>query len=258
MLKLKNLQVATVAVEFKDNGFGREYRLPSFLIMDLLKTLFSYQDTKYADFYARLVPNLKRERIIGVRIPRLRKIAKEYQKNSNGIDFLQRLPHFYYEENTVYAFIIAQESDFDKCIEMTEKFLPHIDNWATCDSFRPKVFAKNKAKLLPYIHKWIKSDEEYTVRFAVETLMVHYLNDDFDEEYLDLVASVKREEYYIRMMQAWYFATALTVRYEQTIKVLTSNKLSVWVHDKTIQKAMESRRVSPQTKAILKTMKRKS
>ena len=224
--------------------------------MDLLKTLFSYQDTKYADFHARLIPNVERERIIGVRIPHLRKIAKEYRKNANGIDFLQRLPHFYYEENNIHAFIIAEERDFNKCVELTEKFLPHIDNWATCDSFRPKVFAKNKAKLLPYIYKWIKSESEYTVRFAIEMLMVYYLDADFNEEYLSLVAGVKREEYYIQMMQAWYFATALCFREEQTLKILVNNELNAWVQNKTIQKAVESFRISPDLKLKLKQIKR--
>ncbi len=169
---------------------------------------------------------------------------------------MQDLPHKYYDENNLHAFLIEQIKDYDKCIIALDNFLPYVDNWATCDLMKPKVLGKYKNKLILNINQWLKSDLEYTVRYAVEMLMVHFLDADFDITYLDIVANVKSNKYYVQMMQAWYFATALAKHYDETIDILKSNKLDIWVHNKTIQKAIESYRITNEQKVELKKMKR--
>ena len=223
--------------------------------MDIQKELFCLKDDAYRDFHARLIPNIDKERIIGVRTPALRKFAAGICKKPEAEAFLHLLPHKYYEENNLHAFLIEKEKDFDAAASLTENFLPYIDNWATCDSFLPKAFKKNPGKTLPYIYKWIKSDKTYTVRYAIGLLMSLFLDDDFKEEYAELVCAVKSDEYYINMMIAWYFATALAKQYECAVKYIENKCLEKWVHNKTIQKAIESRRISDDKKAYLRSLK---
>lgn len=223
--------------------------------MNLVKELKAKQDLKYRDFTASLMPTIDPKTMIGVRMPDFRKIAKEYYKEGKYQKFLNTLPHKYYEENNVHAYIICQIKDYDECIKELNKFLPYINNWATCDTTNPKSFNKHKDELIKEIKKWLKSKDTYTVRFGVSTLMTFYLDDDFKEEQLKLVIGVKSKEYYVNMMRAWYFATALAKQRDVTIKVLEEKKLDTWTHNKTIQKAIESYRISDADKAYLKTLK---
>lgn len=217
--------------------------------------LFAMRDLGYRDFHAKLVPNIDKERIIGVRTPALRKFAREFAKNPLAAEFLAALPHEYYEENNLHGFIIARIRDFDECAGEISRFLPYVDNWATCDSLSPRVFAENRARLLPLIDEWLRSRDTYAVRFGIEMLMNHFLDEDFKPEYLAKVATVKSGEYYINMAAAWYFATALTKRYEETLPLFEEKRLDAWVHNKAIQKASESFRVTNGHKAYLRTLK---
>ena len=225
------------------------------LKMNIYDELFMMRDEEYKNFHAKLIPNVDRDCIIGVRTPDLRKFAKEVFKNGNYTDFLNSLPHKYYEENNLHAFLIEQIKDYDLAAAETERFLPYIDNWATCDMFLPKVFKKNTEKLLAKIKEWIKSDKTYTVRYAIGLLMRLYLGDNFKEEYMIMVSEIKSEQYYINMMAAWYFATALANRYDTAVKYIEERKLDKWVHNKAIQKASESSRIDTETKKYLKTLK---
>ncbi len=216
------------------------------------KRLFELQDIDYKDFTAKLIPNIDVKTIIGVRTPMLRKLAKEVSDKS----FLQKLPHKYYEENNFHAFMIADIKDYDECIAEINRFLPCIDNWATCDSLRPKCFLNNRQNLILDVKRWIESKHTYTVRFGIEMLMVHFLDEDFKSEYHDLVLNVKSNEYYVNMMIAWYFATALAKKWDSTVIFLTENRLSPWVHNKTIQKAIESYRITDEKKEYLRNLKR--
>ena len=215
------------------------------------------QDKKYAAFQAKLTPNLTLEDFIGVRTPDLKKFAKQLYKEGDYQEFLNDLPHKYFDENQLHAFIIAEIKDYDTCIKEVNNFLPYVNNWATCDQLSPKSFKKNKDKLLKEIKVWIKSKETYTVRFAIGNLMRHYLEEDYDVKYPEMVSKVKSDEYYINMMIAWYFATALAKQYDSVLPYVTDNKLDVWTHNKTIQKAVESDRITPQQKDYLKSFKRK-
>ena len=223
--------------------------------MDIQNELFKMQDKAYKSFHSKLIPTIDSDLIIGVRIPVLRKFAKELSKTSESREFINNLPHKYYEENNLHAFIIEQIKDFDEVLEETEKFLPYIDNWATCDSFLPKIFKKNPDKLLPYVKKWIRSGRTYTVRYGIGILMSLYLDNEFKAEYLELVASVKSDEYYVNMMIAWYFATALAKQYDYAVPFITEYKLTPQVHNKTIQKSVESLRITKDTKEFLKSYK---
>lgn len=229
----------------------------SMIIDDIREDLFANQDIKYRDFQSKLTPNLDAQKAIGVRTPVLRKLAKEYAKRADISDFLEPLPHEYFDENQLHAFIISEIKDFDKCINRLEVFLPYVDNWATCDQMSPKCFKKNRVLLEPYIYDWINSDATYTVRFAVVTLMSQYLDEDFDAKYLKLVSGIHSEEYYINMAVAWYFATALAKQYDATIGYIENGVLPVWTHNKTIQKAIESYRISDSQKDYLRELKRK-
>ncbi len=215
------------------------------------------QDKKYAAFQAKLTPNLTLEDFIGVRTPDLKKFAKQLYKEGDYQEFLNDLPHKYFDENQLHAFIIAEIKDYDTCIKEVNNFLPYVNNWATCDQLSPKSFKKNKDNLLKEIKVWIKSKETYTVRFAIGNLMRHYLEEDYDVKYPEMVSKVKSDEYYINMMIAWYFATALAKQYDSVLPYVTDNKLDVWTHNKTIQKAVESDRITPQQKDYLKSFKRK-
>lgn len=218
--------------------------------------LVQMQDIPYRDFNAALLPTVEKELVIGVRMPHLRKLALQLMKREDRDCFLYALPHKYFEENNLHAFMIASLSSYEQCIQAINHFLPYVDNWATCDSLRPKCFGKNKGKLLQQIKGWLASDEEYTVRFGLEMLMVWYLEDDFQPEYLHWAAAVWSEFYYIKMMQAWFFATALAKQYDHAINLLMEKRLPLWVHNKTIQKACESYRLDRQQKEYLRTLRR--
>lgn len=224
--------------------------------------LISLQDLKYRDFSSSLMPTVDKNTVIGVRIPLLRAYAKEllekaYAENdfSDIYDFLYNVPHTYFEENNLHAFLVAGIKDFSECLRLTESFLPFIDNWATCDSFRPKCFAKGADKLLPFIEAWLESDKPYTVRYAIELLMTYFLDDRFLPRYPASVSKIRTNEYYVNMMIAWYFATALAKQYEFVLPYLEEHRLDAWVHNKAIQKAVESYRITSEQKAYLKTLK---
>ena len=223
--------------------------------MSIRETLFSLRDEKFAAFQARLIPNVAPERIIGVRTPALRKLAKTLRGSGEAEEFLKALPHEFFEENNLHAFLLCEMKDFDACVQAVEDFLPYVDNWATCDQMSPRVFRKNKQALLPYIRCWIASERCYTRRFGTGMLMSHFLDEDFREEYLRLVSDKRSEEYYVNMMIAWYFATALAKQYEAALPYLENRRLDPWVHNKTIQKAVESFRVSDEHKACLRALK---
>ena len=225
---------------------------------EIKQRLFSLQDEPYRDFQVKLIPTIDPKTMIGVRTPALRKLAKELSKDPDITEFLTSLPHEYFDENQLHAFLISEIKDYKKCIAQTEKFLPFINNWATCDQLSPKVFKKYKQELLSHIQTWIRSEETYTVRFGIGMLMQHFLDDDFDPEYLELVAGIRSEEYYINMMIAWYFATALAKQYDAVLPYLEQKKLAPWTHNKAIQKARESYRVSAEQKEYLKSLKIKS
>ena len=219
--------------------------------------LFEMQDQKYRDFQAKLIPGISPDCVVGVRTPQLRKYAKELVKSENITDFLRNLPHRYFDENQLHAFIISEIKDYDTCIKETEKFLPYVDNWATCDQLSPKVFKKHRSELLENIREWIKSDKTYTVRFGIGMLMAHFLDEDFSPEYLDMVAEVRSEEYYVNMMIAWYFATALAKQYDDTIPYIEDRRLERWTHNKAIQKSVESYRITSEQKEHLKSLRLK-
>lgn len=214
------------------------------------------QDLEYRRFQSRLMPTVEEESVIGVRIPLLRKYAALLAKTEEGAQFMKELPHHYYEENNLHGFLIEKIKDYDECVKELDRFLPYVDNWATCDMMSPKILKKYPEKLLEKIREWIRSKDTYTVRFAIGCLMNDYLEEEFQESYLKMVANVESEEYYIRMMQAWYFATALAKQYEAALLLLQQNCLNEWVHNKTIQKAVESYRISPEQKNYLRTLKR--
>lgn len=219
------------------------------------KRLFELQDTAYGDFHSRLMPTVDREKIIGVRTPALRKLARELKGSREAEEFLGILPHTYYDENNLHGFLIEFIKDYDECVTAVDRFLPYVDNWATCDLMSPKVFKKHLPELLGHIRSWIASGETYTIRYGIGMLMSHYLDDAFEAEYPVLVAEVYSEEYYVNMMIAWYFATALAKQWDAVIPYLEDKKLAAWVHNKTIQKACESRRIKDSEKIYLKTLK---
>ncbi len=221
---------------------------------ELQKRLFALQDEKYRDFNSKLVPGAGAA-FIGVRTPLLRALAKELWGTAEAEQFLRALPHEYFEENQLHAFLIEKIKDFDACVEALNAFLPYVDNWATCDQMNPKALAKNKARLLEIIREWIKSGETYTVRYAIGQLMRLYLDADFSREYADIVCAVESREYYVRMMQAWYFATALAKHYDEILPYIAERRLDAWTHNKAIQKAVESYRVSDEHKAQLRELK---
>ncbi len=214
------------------------------------------QDEEYKEFHARLIPTVNPDTVIGVRMPELRKFAKRLKRESDVSDFLGDLPHGYYEENNLHALLVAEIGDYDECVRELDKFLPYVDNWATCDSLRPKCFKRHRKELKAQIYKWLGLKDTYTIRFAIEMLMVHFLDEDFDERFLEDVASVQSPEYYINMMVAWYFATALAKQYDATVRYLESDRLPAWTHNKTIQKAVESYRITDEQKKYLKGLKR--
>lgn len=217
--------------------------------------LFALQDLEYKSFHSRLMPTINPETIIGIRMPVLRKYAKALAKIPEADEFLTILPHKYYDENNLHALLIEPIRDYEKAVSLIEDFLPYVDNWATCDLMSPKIFAKHTDELFIRINDWIRSDKVYTVRYGLGMLMRYFLNENFDESYLELATGITSDEYYINMMLAWYFATALAKQYSSAVKFIEQKRLSPWVHNKTIQKAIESLQVSPKHKAYLRTLK---
>ncbi len=225
--------------------------------MDITKVLFKKSDRGYRDFHSKLLPTVDKSTIIGVRVPALKAIAKDLYREGDYESFTKVLPHKYYEQNNLHAFLICNIKDYDKCIAALESFLPYIDNWATCDSLRPACFAKNRNKLINNIDVWLNSAHTYTVRFGTGMLLTHYLDEDFDKAYLQKVADLKSDEYYVNMMSAWYFATALAKQWDSTIAFIEKNMLSDFVHNKTISKAIESFRITGVQKEYLRNLKRR-
>ena len=221
------------------------------IIEDLLKL----QDNKYKEFQSKLIPTSNIDAFIGVRTPELRNYAKDLIKTNSYKDFLNELPHKYFDENQLHAFIISELKDYDECIKNINIFLPYVDNWATCDQMSPKIFKKNKDRLIIEINKWIKSSKTYTIRFGIGMLMQYYLDEDFKKDYLKLVSKIKSKEYYVNMMIAWYFATALAKQYKDTIPYIENKVLDPWTHNKTIQKALESNRITKEQKEYLRELK---
>ena len=228
------------------------------IIGEIRDRLFSLQDAKYRELQIKILPNLEPESIIGVRTPELRQMAKELAVREETGAFLKDLPHRYFDENQLHAFILSGMKDYTACMEALERFLPYVDNWATCDQMSPKVFRKHRMELLGSIRKWIASDQAYTIRFGIGMLMEHYLDGDFDPAYPEMAAGVRSGKYYVNMMTAWYFATALAKQYDSILPFIESGRLDPWTHNKAIQKAAESFRITPEQKAYLRTLKRKA
>lgn len=217
--------------------------------------LFELRDEKFREFQARLMPTVPKDVIIGVRTPLLRKLASEISKSGQAGEFLSHLPHKYYEENNIHGYIIAALPDFDTCVLELDRFLPYIDNWATCDTINPRTFGRHLSELMPHIRRWLSSDQTYTIRFGLNMLMSYYLDDAFSPEYLEMASKVKNGEYYVDMMEAWFFATALAKQYDSTIPYLEQRLLSGSVHSKTIQKAAESNRITDEKKEYLRLLR---
>ncbi len=217
--------------------------------------LFGEQDIKYRDMQIKIIPNINPDSIIGVRTPALRAFAKEFLKRNDVQEFLDALPHQYFDENQLHAFIISGIKDYGKCMEEVDRFLPYVDNWATCDQMSPPVFKKHRRELLQKIKEWVRSDETYRIRFGTGMLMEHFLDEDFDPEYPEIVAGIRSDEYYVNMMTAWYFATALTKQYETALPFIEDRRLDTWTHNKAIQKSVESRRIPEERKNYLKSLK---
>ena len=214
----------------------------------LIEVLYENQDETYRKMQIKLLPNLEPDSVIGVRTPMLRLIARQLEDTSA---FLENLPHRFFEENQIHSFLLEREKSFDAAVSEIERFLPFVDNWATCEQLRPRCFQRNRRKLLPYIRKWIASSEPYTIRFGVGMLMVHFLDEEFEDPLLELPAGVKSEEYYVQMMIAWYYATSLAKQYDASLPYISGYRLDKWTHNKTIQKAIESYRVTPEHKREL-------
>lgn len=221
----------------------------------LIKDLFSLQDIKYRDFNSKLIPNVDKETVIGIRTPVLRKYSVEFSKTDYAKEFLSSPQHTYFEENNLHAFLIEKIKDFDECAKALDDFLPFVDNWATCDCMNPKVLAKDKNKLLLKITEWINSNDTYAVRFAIKMLMTYFLSEYYKDEYAEMVAQIHSDDYYINMMRAWYFATAISKNYESAVKFLEKCKLDKWTHNKAISKSCESRCVCQSQKDYLKSLK---
>jgi 3-methyladenine DNA glycosylase AlkD len=222
---------------------------------DIRKELLKLQDTGYRKMQVTTIPTVDADSIIGVRTPALRNLAKELSKRDDISLFLNELPHKYFEENQLHAFILSGMKDALSCIKLVDVFLPYVDNWATCDQMSPKVFKRHREELLGHIKEWIKSEETYTVRFGVKMLMDHFLDDDFDPGYPHMVAKLRSDEYYVNMMIAWYFATALAKQYERVLPYIEEKRLDDWTHNKAIQKSIESRRIPNERKTYLRSLR---
>ena len=223
--------------------------------MDILQHLMSLADRQYQSFHSKLIPTVPPENIIGVRTPVLRKFARQLYRDEKYESFIRTLPHHFYEENNLHAFIVEQFTDYQNALHEVDRFLPFVDNWATCDAMSPKIFRNHRSGLLAFIKQWIQNDHPFAVRYGIKMLMDHFLDEDFDPKYLSLAARIHSDEYYVNMMVAWYFATALAKQYDETIDIIRHRQLSPWIHAKTIQKALESRRITDSQKALLRAMK---
>lgn len=220
--------------------------------------LFALQDPAYREFHSKLIPTVPPESIIGVRTPAMRKLAKELIQNPRITEFLHDLPHRYYDENTLHGLLISSMKDYESCMQELIRFLPYIDNWATCDLLSPKVFKKHLPQLFQQIPKWLQSEHTYTIRFGIVMLMSFYLDDQFETHHLDLVCQITSEEYYVSMAVAWYFATVLAKQYQAALPYIEQQRLPKWTHNKAIQKAVESYRITDEQKVYLKTLKIKN
>lgn len=223
--------------------------------MGIIDTLLSLRDEEYAKFIANLTPTISKEKFIGVRVPMLRKMAKELKNNQEAKDFLDCLPHSYYEENLLHSILISYINDYDECLKRVNEFLPYIDNWAVSDTLKTKVLMKKKEDYLININKWINSNYTYSIRVGIDALQTYFLDEYYKKEYLDLVSKIRSNEYYVNMMISWYFATALAKQYDDAIKIIENKKLDKWCHNKTIQKAIESYRISDEKKEYLRGLK---
>lgn len=221
------------------------------------ETLFEMRDPAYRVFQCSLMPTVDPKTVIGIRTPALRRYAKTLWREGNADGFLAKLPHAYYEENNLHAFLIEQMGTFDQTVAAVDRFLPFVNNWATCDSMSPKIFAKEPCALLPYIERWLSSDKTYVVRYAIGLLMRYFLDERFSTRYADRVAAIRSEEYYVNMMIAWYFATGLAKQYDAILPYISEHRLPTWIHNKTIQKAVESYRVNDMQKQYLRAMRMK-
>ena len=228
------------------------------IVREIEEELFRLRDEGYREFQGKLIPNMAPERMIGVRTPALRAYAKALGKRPEIDEFLQTLPHAYFDETQLHAFLLSEMKDFDRCLREVDRFLPYVDNWATSDQLSPKVFKKHRQELLPAIRRWIGSGDTYPVRFGVGMLMDHFLDEDFDPAHLQTVADLRSEEYYVNMMRAWFFATALAKRYEAAVPYLEQGDMDPWTHNKAIQKAVESYRITAEQKAYLKSLRKRS
>lgn len=224
--------------------------------MNIQKRLLELSDEKNADFSAKLTPGIDREKFLGVRIPASRKLAKEIIKENEHKDFLNSLPHKYYDENILHSILISEIKDYDECIKYIDEFLPYVDNWAVCDTISPKAFKNKHERLMNDILRWVNSDQTYTIRFGLKMLMAHFLDNDFKKEYFKIPAKIKSDEYYINMMIAWFYATALAKQWDSTIVFIENGVLDKWVHNKAIQKARESYRITTEQKEYLKPLKK--
>ena len=229
---------------------------PKEVIQKVQQDLFTMQDLKYRDFHAKLMPTVDKDSVIGVRVPMLRAYAKKFGKTEEAKQFLEILPHQYYEENNLHGLLIDQMKDYELCIEELIRFLPYINNWATCDILSVKAVKGHLDSYIKNIYQWLESDYTYTIRFGINMLMRYYLEEEFKIEYPEKVAAIRSEEYYVNMVRAWYFATALAKKYDQVLPFLEEQKMDVWTHNKTIQKARESYRITDEQKQILKELKR--
>lgn len=222
---------------------------------EIVKRLFDESDAEYRQFLSKLMPTVEKERIIGVRSPYVKRIAKDCIRSQTAEFFTETLPHYYYEENNLHGYIISECKDFKKALDMTNTFLPYVDNWATCDLLSPKIFARDKKELYTEILSWISSNHTYTVRFGIKMLMAHFLNDTFSLSHLNLVSSIQNDEYYVKMMKAWYFATALAKQWDKTVAFIEEGHLEKWENNKAIQKALESLRITEERKIYLRNLK---
>lgn len=246
-----------IATTVNIEGFSNDdERLSYRKTINIQEQLFALQDKTYADFQSKLLPNIPRETVIGVRTPHLRKMARRICNTPAAQEFLQVLPHRYFDENQLHAFILSEEKDFQTCLAELVRFLPYVDNWATCDQLSPACFKKHSKELLPCIQKWIASKHTYTIRFGIGMLMRYFLDENFMPEYLEWVSAIQSDEYYIRMMQAWFFATALAKQWDAALPYIEQHRLQPWTHSKTIQKAIESYRITREQKELLKTFRK--
>ena len=228
---------------------------PKEVIQKVQQDLFTMQDLKYRDFHAKLMPTVDKDSVIGVRVPMLRAYAKKFGKTEEAKQFLEILPHQYYEENNLHGLLIDQMKDYELCIEELIRFLPYINNWATCDILSVKAVKGHLDSYIKNIYQWLESDYTYTIRFGINMLMRYYLEEEFKIEYPEKVAAIRSEEYYVNMVRAWYFATALAKKYAQVLPFLEEQKMDVWTHNKTNQKAIESYRITLEQKEYLRTLK---